>query len=130
MFTAKNKRKNHVSRFIYRGFEKVIVTLNGKSGSAQVRYGSHTNAAVPETYLYDGNGALTNLISGSNTAFSAACDALGRLSSLQGGAGVPPAAFGYDALGNRLIVGDRLWIPDPADPLIRVASHLPLAVSR
>ncbi|HRT29097.1 MAG TPA: hypothetical protein P5527_04835 [Kiritimatiellia bacterium] len=39
--------------------------------AASVRYGSHTNAAVSETYLYDGNGALTNLVSGSNTVFTA-----------------------------------------------------------
>ncbi len=29
--------------------------------AASVRYGSHTNAPVSETYLYDGNGALTNV---------------------------------------------------------------------
>ena len=27
--------------------------------------------------------------------------------------------FAYDALGNRLVSGDRLWIPDHADPLKR-----------
>jgi YD repeat-containing protein len=38
--------------------------------SASVRYGSHTNAAVSETYQYDGNGALTNLISASNCVYA------------------------------------------------------------
>jgi hypothetical protein len=85
--------------------------------SAQVRYGSHTNAAVAETYLYDGNGALTNLVSGSNAVFSAAYDPLGQLSSLRLSASA--RNLSYDALGNRLISGDRLWIPDHADPLKR-----------
>ena len=85
--------------------------------SAQVRYGSHTNAAVSETYLYDGNGALTNLVSGSNAVFSAAYDPLGQLSSLRLSASARDLS--YDALGNRLVSGDRLWIPDHADPLKR-----------
>ncbi|MGI6496072.1 MAG: RHS repeat domain-containing protein [Kiritimatiellia bacterium] len=87
--------------------------------SAQVRYGSHTNAAVSETYLYDGNGALTSLVSGSNTIFTATYSPLGQLSSLF----VPFVPFvvecTYDPLGNRLISGDRLFIPDHADPLKR-----------
>ncbi len=49
---------------------------------AQVRYGSHTNAAVSEAYLYDINGALTNLVSATESVFSAAYDPLGQLSSL------------------------------------------------
>ena len=85
--------------------------------SAQVRYGSHTNAAVSETYLYDGNGALTNLVSGSNAVFSAAYDPLGQLSSLRLSASARDLS--YDALGNRRVSGDRLWIPDHADPLKR-----------
>jgi len=85
--------------------------------SAQVRYGSHTNAAVSETYLYDGNGALTNLVSGSNAVFSAAYDPLGQLSSLRLSASARDLS--YDALGNRVVSGDRLWIPDHADPLKR-----------
>jgi RHS repeat-associated protein len=85
--------------------------------TAQVRYGSHTNAAVTETYQYDGNGALTNLVSGSNAVFSAAYDPLGQLSSLRLSASARDLS--YDALGNRLVSGDRLWIPDHADPLKR-----------
>jgi len=60
--------------------------------AAQVRYGSHTNAAVAETYLYDGNGALTNLISNSESVFSAAYDSLGQLASLRLCVKPPPAA--------------------------------------
>ncbi len=85
--------------------------------SAQVRYGSHTNAAISETYLYDGNGALTNLVSASNSVFSAAYDPLGQLSSLRLCASA--LNFACDALGNRIVSGDRLWIPDHADPLKR-----------
>ncbi|NLN01051.1 MAG: hypothetical protein GX174_03980, partial [Lentisphaerae bacterium] len=87
--------------------------------SAQVRYGSHTNAAVAETYLYDGNGALTNLVSGSNAVFSATYDPLGQLGSLSQPSTLNPQTFFYDALGNRVVSGDRLWIPDHADPLKR-----------
>ncbi|MGI6494553.1 MAG: hypothetical protein ACOX5G_00395 [Kiritimatiellia bacterium] len=50
--------------------------------AASVRYGSHTNAPIAETYLYDGNGALTSLVSGSNSVFAAAYSPLGQLSSL------------------------------------------------
>jgi RHS repeat-associated protein len=85
--------------------------------SAQVRYGSHTNAAIAEAYYYDGNGALTNLVSGSNAVFSAVYDALGQLSSLRLCASARDLF--YDALGNRLVSGDRLWLPDHADPLKR-----------
>ena len=86
--------------------------------AASVRYGSHTNAAVPETYLYDGNGALTNLISGFTNVFSAAYNPLGQLSSLRSSAFFA-ANYLYDALGNRIVSGDRLWIPDHADLLKR-----------
>jgi RHS repeat-associated protein len=85
--------------------------------SASVRYGSHTNAAVSETYLYDGNGALTNLVSGSNAVFSAAYDPLGQLSSLRLCASA--LNLSCDPLGNRVVSGDRLWLPDHADPLKR-----------
>jgi RHS repeat-associated protein len=87
--------------------------------AAQVRYGSHTNAAVAETYLYDGNGALTNLVSGSNAVFSAAYDPLGKIGSLSQPSTLNPQTYSYDALGNRVVVGDRLFIPDHADPLKR-----------
>ena len=87
--------------------------------SAQVRYGSHTNAAVSETYQYDGNGALTNLVSASNAVFSAAYDPLGQLGSLSQPSTLNPQPFSYDPLGNRLVSGDHLFIPDHADPLKR-----------
>ncbi|MFO7534147.1 MAG: DUF6531 domain-containing protein, partial [Kiritimatiellia bacterium] len=87
--------------------------------AAQVRYGSHTNEAVTEIYDYDPNGALTNVISNATNVFWAAYDPAGRLGSLQNGAGGPSAVFAYDALGNRVGEGDRLWIPDHADPLKR-----------
>ena len=86
--------------------------------SASVRYGSHTNAAVAETYLYDGNGALTNLVSGSNAVFAAAYDPLGQLSSWRSLASLA-VDCSYDALGNRVVASDRLWLPDHADPLKR-----------
>ena len=101
--------------------------------SALVTY-SVTNTPVAETYLYDSNGAMTNATSGGRTVFSAAYDAQGRLASLGNGepgmvngesggtsfvSSAPPTAFAYDALGNRVVVGDRKFIPDHADPLKR-----------
>lgn len=86
--------------------------------AAQVRYGAHTNAAISETYQYDGNGALTNLVSGSDAVFSAAYDPLGQLSSWRSLASLA-VDCSYDALGNRVVASDRLWLPDHADPLKR-----------
>jgi len=81
--------------------------------SAKAAYnGSHN--PVQETFLYDGNGAMTNATSGGETVFSAAYDAQGRLASLEGS-----AAFSYDALGNRVCVGGHIFIPDHSDPLKR-----------
>jgi len=88
--------------------------------SASVRYGSHTNAAVAETYLYDGNGALTNLVSGTNAVFAASYNALGQLATLQTSHWpLATSHFQYDALGNRLVANSVVWIPDHADPLKR-----------
>ncbi len=87
--------------------------------AAQVRYGSHTNVPVNETYLYDGNGALTNLVFGSNSVFTAAYSPLGQLSSLNLRTSAPSAVYSYDPIGNRLFTGARLFIPDHADPLKR-----------
>ncbi len=85
--------------------------------AAQVRYGSHTNEAVSETYTYNGNGALTNVASGATNIFSSEYNTLGQFSSLRLSASA--REFSYDALGNRVGAGDRLWIPDHADPLKR-----------
>ena len=67
--------------------------------SASVRYGSHTNAPVAETYHYDGNGALTNLVSGSSAVFNAAYSPLGQLSSLNLRTSAPSAVYSYDPIG-------------------------------
>lgn len=78
--------------------------------------------AVRETFRYDGCGAMTNVTSDGETVFLAAYDAHGRLVSLSaGGTGVPPveSAFSYDALGNRVHIGERIFIPDHSDPLKR-----------
>ena len=80
--------------------------------SARVAYGSPGNV-VGETYLYDGAGAMTNALSGGDSLFSAAYDGSGRLASL--GA----AESSYDALGNRISLGSRFFIPDHSDPLKR-----------
>ena len=91
--------------------------------SASVTY-SITNRPVRETFAYDRTGALTNAVrrlpSGESASFFAATyDAQGRLASLGGGADAPPVAFAYDALGNRVRTGDRLFVPDHDDPLKR-----------
>ena len=85
--------------------------------SATVAYGGSTTP-VTETFLYDGNGAMTNATSGGETVFAAAYDAQGRLASL-GGPPSSAASFSYDALGNRVRVGGHIFIPDHADPLKR-----------
>ena len=85
--------------------------------AATVSYGG-ASAPVAETYAYDGSGAMTNAASGGVTVFEAAYDAQGRLASL-GGPPSPAAAFAYDALGNRILVGGRIFVPDHSDPLKR-----------
>ena len=81
--------------------------------SAKAAYnGSHN--PVQETFLYDGNGAMTNATSGGETMFSATYDAQGRLASLEGSAN-----FSYDALGNRVVIGGHIFLPDHSDPLKR-----------
>jgi len=84
--------------------------------SATVAQGTNTYA---ETYLYDLNGALTNTVSGSESVFDAAYDALGQLTSLNLRESVSSVDYSYDPIGNRIVCGDRIWIPDHADSLKR-----------
>ena len=91
--------------------------------SATVAYNG-SRRTVQEMFLYDGNGAMTNATSGGETVFSASYDAQGRLASLGGppNMGGPPssaAAFSYDALGNRILFGNHIFVPDHSDPLKR-----------
>ena len=93
--------------------------------SATVAYNG-SRRTVQETFLYDGNGAMTNATSAGETMFSASYDAQGRLASLGTGSstgttGVPPveSAFSYDALGNRILFADHVFVPDHSDPLKR-----------
>ena len=86
--------------------------------AASVRYGSHTNAAVSETYLYDGNGALTNVQSAIGNEHYG-YNPLGQLTSLNLRESVPSVDYSYDPIGNRIVCGGRLFIPDHADPLKR-----------
>ena len=82
-----------------------------------------SRSPVHETFLYDGNGALTNAACAGGTVFASSCDAQGRLASLSTarGSGAPAASatFSYDALGNRIRAGGRLFVPDHSDPLKR-----------
>ena len=73
--------------------------------------GSHI--PVDETFLYNGNGALTNATSSGEVVFGAAYDAQGRLASLGSN------AFAYDALGNQVLSSGHIFIPDHSDPLKR-----------
>jgi len=89
--------------------------------SANVRYGQGADSTphITETFLYDNNGALTNWVSGTNT-LSLSYSALGQLTAISTYSLLPtPSSFSYDALGNRIITGDKVWIPDHADPLKR-----------
>ena len=81
--------------------------------SASVVYGV-TNAPVFETYAYDPNGALTNILADGASVFNAFYSA-GRLASL----GTNGWHCAYDALGNRVRMGDRIFLPDYDDPLKR-----------
>jgi RHS repeat-associated protein len=85
--------------------------------SATAAYGD-ARRPVRETFLYDGCGALTNIMCGGETVVEAAYDAHGRL-ALLGGPQAPAAGFSYDALGNRILFGGRMFIPDHSDPLKR-----------
>jgi YD repeat-containing protein len=93
--------------------------------SASVTYG--TNAPVAESYGYDANGSMTNIVSGTNLAFAASYTEFGQLSSLtQSGTNTLTQShtntflnFSYDPLCNRVITGDKLWVTDHADPLKR-----------
>jgi len=84
--------------------------------SSSVRYGQGTNSTphITETFLYDNNGALTNWTGGrTSSSASFTYNALGQLSSLA------TNSYAYDALGNRVVCGGKLWIPNHADPLKR-----------
>jgi RHS repeat-associated protein len=85
--------------------------------SASVTYS--TNAPVSETYGYDLNGSMTNIVSGTNLAFAATYTEFGQISSLTNSRTNELTNFFYDANGNRVITGDKLWITDHADPLKR-----------
>jgi RHS repeat-associated protein len=83
--------------------------------SATVALGMNT---VAETYLYDGNGALTNRQSAAGDS-QYEYDCAGRLTySLQSAA--YSLSLTYDALGNRLTTYSanttRIWTTDHADP--------------
>ena len=80
--------------------------------SASVKEGGVT---FSESYLYDANGALTNIFADGASVFNASYDAAGRLVSL----GTNGWHCAYDALGNRVRMGDRIFLPDYDDPLKR-----------
>ena len=63
-----------------------------------------TNVASEQVFanLYDPAGNLTNRTDGAGNTVHYAYDELNRLVSLQGGAGVPPASFSHDPVGNLL----------------------------
>ena len=63
---------------------------------------------------HDGNGALTNILADGASAFNASYST-GRLVSL----GTNGWHCAYDALGNRVRMGDRIFLPDYDDPLKR-----------
>jgi RHS repeat-associated protein len=85
--------------------------------SASVTYG--TNAPISEAYAYDLNGSMTNLVSGTNILFAATYTEFGQLASFAQSSTNAFAQFSYDALGNRVLTGDKLWITDHADPMKR-----------
>jgi YD repeat-containing protein len=85
--------------------------------SASVTYS--TNAPLSETYGYDLHGSMTNIVSGTNLLFAASYTDFGQLSSLMHSRTNELMNFFYDANGNRVITGDKLWVTDHADPVKR-----------
>jgi len=85
--------------------------------SSSVSYG--TNAPISETYAYNLNGSLTNIVSGTNLAFAATYTEFGQLSSFAQSSTNAFMQLSYDAIGNRVVTGDRFWVTDHADPLKR-----------
>lgn len=73
-------------------------------------------AVRDETFAHDANGSLVRAESGGESvAFRYNAD----LSLAAITAGGSEAAFAYDALGNRVVAGGHVWIPDQNDPLKR-----------
>jgi YD repeat-containing protein len=88
--------------------------------SSSVRYGQGTDSTphITETFLYDGNGALTNWVSSTNS-LSLAYNALGQVASITNHLSLTINHYSYDALGNRISTGDRVWVPNHSDALKR-----------
>lgn len=80
--------------------------------SARIIY-NITNAPVYEIYQYDGNGALTDILTDTTNTFTATYTSLGQLATLNSD------TFTYDAIGNRIHFAGHHWIPNHADPLKR-----------
>jgi RHS repeat-associated protein len=94
-----------------------VFDASDKLVSASVTYG--TNAPIAETYGYDLNGSMTNIVSGTNLAFAATYTEFGQLASFAQSSTNAFSQFSYDPLGNRVLTGDRIWVTDHADPLKR-----------
>lgn len=73
---------------------------------------------VKETYIYDDCGAMTNATSNGETVFAAEYNTQGRIAAM-GCQSASLSTFSYDALGNRIIVANHIFIPDHSDPLKR-----------
>ena len=82
--------------------------------SSKVELGS--GATLNETFTYDGNDAMIRATANGDTV-SFRYDADRSLASMTVGGN--EATFAYDALGNRLLAGGHIWIPDQNDALKR-----------
>lgn len=82
--------------------------------SATVESGD--GATRGESFFYDGNDAMLRATANGNTV-SFQYDSDGALAGLS--ANGDNATFAYDALGNRILAGGHVWIPDQNDALKR-----------
>jgi len=73
----------------------------------------HMGSGVPQ---HSGN---CNRTDGAGNSVRCTYNALGQLTSLNLRESVSSVDYSYDALGNRIVCGDRILIPDHADPLKR-----------
>lgn len=82
------------------------------SSTVQLGNGASRN----ETFVYDGNDAMIRATANDETV-SFQYDADRSLASIT--AGGNEATFAYDAMGNRILAGGHIWIPDQNDALKR-----------
>ena len=99
-------RSDRASDFEYNAADQLIAAKIQQNGTT-----------VQAVCRYDGNGSLIETTAEGGVSVSLAYAADGTLTLVQKLAST--ASYGYDALGNRIAVDGKYWIPDYADALKR-----------